>query len=413
MENAAPDSLVPPSNNVKENVRKEVTPAFLGMLVLAVVVYCVMSAVQPMLMNNAILPGFGETLVGCIEGSPASKLYWFVLDFSQTTFLASVPATVCMIAGALIAARLEMAGSSAAGTGVDGNGRIYARLVLANICSVGLGLLFFGNLYPGFTGWIPTFAVLLVVQPLLTQFGVAPAKLITGTFVCTLVTFPVTYLIQNYIVAPIGVPLFVAVSMAVVVVVPPLAALFRSLKWMNTPIPESDAPEAPPAPSSPTNFFVNRVFGDVSELSVSGSSISSIAMYIGAIVAWCCNPLEPAYGAGNLPLLIASQIAVSALSIYVYYPKWKQGGFVFTFAGIVFVSAIVGGYCATGTAADFIIAIPTILVGSVIFVPIIDWVMKAFKFDGSYPAIALIQLGICPVVIVWALLISHVVLPLL
>ena len=177
------------------------------------------------------------------------------------------------------------------------------------------------------------------------------------------------------------------------------------------PAPTADASE--PKEPSPATFFVNRVFGDIGELAITGSSISTVLMYTGAIVAWIMNPFEPAYGAGNLPLLIASQIIVAALAIFIYYPKWKRDGFIFTFAGVVFVSAIVGGYCATGTPADFIIAGTTILIGAVVFAPLIEAIMTLFKFNGSYPAIPLIQAGIFPLVTAWALLLNSVIVPVL
>ncbi len=397
-----------------QNSRKEVLPAFIGTIVGACVLYAIMSALQPLLMSNLFITDFSTMLGGCMQGFIPEQIHWFFADITETTFIASLPASIGLVLGAMIAAHFEVKGSSCAGTGVDGNGRIYGRLVLASLVSIALGILIFGRCYPGFTGWIPTFAVLLVVQPLIIQFGASPAKLITCIILSTLATFPVAYLIIANVVTPLGVPLFVGVSISVVIVVPILNAICKSLPWMAPePVAMQIDDALTPTEQSPTVFFINRVFGDVGELAITGSSISTLFMYAGAIIAWFMNPLEPAYGAGNLPLLIASQIIVSALAIFIYYPRWKREPFVFTFAGIVFVSAVVGGYATTGTPADFIIAGLTIVIGSIIFVPLINWIMKVFKFDGSYPAIVLIQAGIFSLVTIWALLLNHVVLPLL
>ena len=399
-----------------QHSRKEVLPAFIGTIVAACALYLIMSSVQPMLANNAFLTDFGTMLAGCMQGLIPDQVHWFFVNFTDTTFIASLPASIGLVVGALIAAHLEVAGSPLAGTGVDGNGRIYGRLTLASIAAVALSVVFFGRVYPGFTGWIPTFAVLLVVQPLIIQFGASPAKLITCILLSSFVTFPIAYLIIAHIVTPLGVPLFVGVSMAVAITVPILNAVCRLLPWMAPePKPEPAAAADAPAPAepSPTAFFINRVLGDIGELPITGSSISTVFMYIGAIIAWVLNPFEPAYGTGNLPLLIASQIIVAAVAIFIYYPKWKSEPFVFTFMGIVFVSAIVGGYAATGTPVDFIVAGLTIAIGAVVFVPIIGFIMRIAKFKGTYPALTLIQAGIFPMVTIWALILKHLIIPML
>lgn len=402
------------NNSGAKQSRREIVPAFVGTVAGACLVYILMTAALPLFEGNAILPGFGDFLGGCIAGSPLSQLYWFFADLTETTFLASLPAAIGLVAGCLIAAHLERTHSPHAGTGVDGNGRIFTKMLISAFATVALGILVFGHTWPGFVGWIPTFAALLVVQPLIIQFGATPAKLTTCVLLGTFATFPVAHLLITYVVTPLGVPLFVGVSAAVTIVVPILAAICRSLPWMAVePAPEI-AEEAPvDFNPSPARFFINRVLGDVGELSIYGSSIGTALMYVGAIVAWTLNPLEPAYGAGNLPLLIASQIICAALSVFIYYPNWKSKPFEFTFGGIVFTSAIVGGICATGTYVDFIVAGLTVLIGAIVFVPIINTVLNVFKFDGKFPAIALIQLGIFPVVTAWALLLNHVIIPML
>lgn len=403
-------------NSGAQHTRGEVLPALVCTIAGACLIYVAMTAALPLFANNAVLPGFLDFLGACIAGSPLAQIYWLFADFTETTFLASLPATIGLVVGVFIAAHLERTHSPHAGTGVDGNSGIFTRMFLSAVAAVVLGIVIFGHTWPGFVGWIPTFAALLVVQPLIIHFGASPAKLATCVLLGTIITFPIAHLLITYVVTPLGVPLFVGVSAAVTIVVPILAAICRALPWM--------APEAKPAPEngegadisftpSPFAFFINRVLGDIGELTVYGSSIGTALMYAGVIVAWTLNPLEPAYGAGNLPLLIASQIICGALSVFIYYPNWKSKPFEFTFGGIVFTSAIVGGICVTGTYVDFIVAGLTIVIGAVAFVPIINSVLKAFKFDGRFPAIALIQLGIFPVVTVWALLLNHIIIPML
>ena len=80
----------------------------------------------------------------------------------------------------------------------------------------------------------------------------------------------------------------------------------------------------------------------------------------------------------------------------------------FTFAGIVFASAIVSTYPPSWT-----IVIPTILIGAVVFAPLVEWVFKVFRFKGSYHPICLIQLSIFTVCIAWSFVVMYGVMPLL
>ena len=136
-----------------------------------------------------------------------------------------------------------------------------------------------------------------------------------------------------------------------------------------------------------------------------------VAVAVAAVVL-CREKVGFKWEKGNLPLLIASQIAVAALAVFVYYPKWKKEGWAFTFPGIVLVSAVVGSYAATGTASDIVVAVLTVIVGGVLFAPLVEWVMKLFHYKGNYHVIALIQVSIFTVCIIWSFIVMYVILPL-
>lgn len=394
--------------------RNEVLPAFIGVLICTIVLFVGMSALQPMLMNNAYIHDFGTMLAGCMEGDLYYRVMWFFADWTEATFLASVPASIFMIIGGFIAAYLERKKSRFAGTGVDGHGKYFSSMFFATAAAILLGMIVFAGWFPGWTGWVPTFAVVLTVQVFVLFFGNSPAKLVTSVLVGTAATYPCVYLIMTYIVGPLKLPLFIAVSISVMIVVIVLSLIFNKLPWMKI----EEKPEEPAAESeevakpSPTSFFINRIFGDIGELAIWGSSIATITMYVGAMIGWFLNPLEPAYGAGNMPLLICSQIAVGALAVFIYYPKWKNEGWVFTFPGIVLVSAVVGSYAATGGPVDIVIAVLTILIGGVVFSPLVEWVMKICRYKGKYHVIALIQLSIWTVCSAWSFVVMYVILPL-
>ena len=66
---------------------------------------------------------------------------------------------------------------------------------------------------------------------------------------------------------------------------------------------------------------MHQIFGDIGQLTIWGSSWATIGMYVGGIISWVMNPLHPAYGSGNFPLLIMVQVVTGALAILIWYPK--------------------------------------------------------------------------------------------
>ncbi|MGI6266747.1 MAG: hypothetical protein ACOYJ9_06675 [Candidatus Metalachnospira sp.] len=53
------------------------------------------------------------------------------------------------------------------------------------------------------------------------------------------------------------------------------------------------------------------------------------------------------------------------------------------------------------------------LIGAIVFPPLVKRILKVFKYDGSYPAIGLIQLSISLICIPWSLIVLHIITPML
>lgn len=386
--------------------RKEILPIFIGVVIITVALYFAMTALQPRLMNNNYIYDFGTLMVGCMEGSLLYRILWFFADLTEGTFLASAPASAIMCIMAFIAAALEKKKSRHAGTGVDGNSGIFSDMFFSAAASMILGQLIFGSFFS--VGWIPTFAAFLTVQGFVVHYGGGFAKSATATVIGTLATFPACHYLLQYVVLPLKLPLFIAVSMGIFIVVPVCTLIFRLMPWMTQKAPAAPAADSSaPAPTpSPAKFFIHRVFGDIGELNFWGSSLAMIGMYIGAIISWLLNPLHPCYGSGNFPLVMCAQILTAAIAIFIYYTKWKQGGWAFTFASVVFTSAIISTYPAHPA-----IYIPTIIISAVILAPLVEWVLKLFKFRGQFHPIPLIQFAIFTTCSVWSFVVMYLIMP--
>ncbi len=383
--------------------RREILPAFIGTVAFAIALYLLMTAVQPMLMSNDLIYGFSTMMAGCMEGDPLYYIAWFFADLTEGSFIAALPASIGMIIMGFVAAALERRKSPWAGTGVAGNGKIFTVMFVTTCLSLILGQVLYDWMFT--SGWIPTFATALTVQVFVIFYGPELKKVATSLIVGTVVTCPVCFALLYGIISPLGLPLFIAVSIGVAIIVPACSLLFRLMPWMTIPAP-TEGPNPTDQPKS--RFFVSQVLGDIGQLTIWGSTWATVGMYVGGIISWVMNPLSPAYGSGNFPLLIMVQLITGALAILIWYPKWKRTGMAFTFAGIVFASAIVSTYPPSWT-----IVIPTILIGAVVFAPLVEWVFKVFRFKGSYHPICLIQLSIFTVCIAWSFVVMYGVMPLL
>lgn len=385
--------------NIENKVsRKAILPAFIITEVVVVVLLFAMMKVQPLLMGNTYLYDFVQMIGGCAQNNILYRIAFFFADMTEASFIASLPASVLMCIFALAAAAFERKGSTKAGTGVDGNGYKFTGMFCAMVISLVLVQLLFGSFFK--TGFILTFCVLLSAQACVVKYGAAPAKVLTCSIVCTPITFIACHLIMSKVIGPLGLPLYLSVAYGLLIAFPICIFIFNRLPWM-VKADENVKTCPPPAPVSENKFFVNRILGDIGELTFWGSSLATIGMYVGGVISWVLNPMHPSFSAGNFPMVMCTQIITAALAIFIWYPKYKKNGWAFTFTGIVFVSAIVVTYANTA-----LVIIPTILIGAVIFAPLMDWIIKVTKADGTLPACFYVQLCVGIVCTAWALIVK-------
>ncbi|MEH7255611.1 hypothetical protein V7111_26230, partial [Neobacillus niacini] len=345
--------------------RKQIVPAFIALTVMVVGLFYAMNALQPLLLTNHYLFDFGELLSGSAEGSLFYRIMWFFIDITEVNFIGSVPASILMCIMAFVAVYLKRKSSKANGTSVDRSVKIFSGVFLSMVLSLILSQLLFGSMFSN--GFILTFPVILSTQAFVIFYGPSSTKIITCTLVCTPVTFIVCQFLMVKFVSPLGLPLFLAVAVGLLVAIPICGEIFRMMPWMKKedPTPKLEASNQMQFPAavtmkSETRFYINRIFGDISELTMWGGPLATIGMYIGAIISWILNPMHPTFSLGQFPLIMCAQILTAALSILIYYPIWKKNGWAWTFAGPLFVSAIFVTYSLSP-----LLILATIIIGAV------------------------------------------------
>ena len=389
----------------RDNSRVAVIPAFIGMLVLSVCVYFALTKLAAISEGNSFIYDVGALMQGAAEGSVLWRIAWFLTDVTEGTFIGSLPATILVMVGSYIAAYMERHGKLGRGTGVDGNGQIFTIMTMSGFVSLIIGPIIFGGLFNEGL-FVPSFATFLSVQAMIVGFQANNiAKAATVTILGTVTELPLCFWFVKHFTVPNNLPLFIAVGVSIVITVPICSEIMHRLPWMKqAPAEEAPAPveEAEAAPVKVNNnlFFVNRVFGDVGEMILWGSSIGAILMYIGCIIA---TVLNPAHGMFNAAIVISTQIATGALAVFIWYPRWKNDGWAFTFAPLLFATAIAVTY-----TFSLKVMIPTIIIAAVCIPPLIPWVMGKIKPSGRWAPIACVLLSVCSICIPWSFFVGNV-----
>ncbi len=402
-------------NEIKKETQKisrtKILPAFIIVVVIAVGLMFLMNALQPSIIewstNNNVFFSFGDMMAGAQEGSFFYRVMWYIGDMTEGALVKTVPASIGMVIMALIACALERKKSRHAGTGVGGNGRIFPAILIGSLISAALCQLIYGSFFSA--GWIPTFTPFLLVPAYLMSFGANVQKTITAIILGALIPFPISYVLIYYVVLPLQLPLFIGNAFGMMLAIIIGTEISRLLPWMMkkdvVPAPAAETIAAP-TPVYGNKFFVRRVFADTNELVFWGSNLAGIGMYVGATVAWVLNPMHPIYGLGNFPIMLCAQVCSTALAILIWYPKYAKTGIAFTFPGIVLTSAI-----ATTYANAWQIMIPTIIVGALVFAPLLEWMLKAVKYNGRWHVATYVLFSIGAVCTIWAVIVANLIAP--
>ena len=389
----------------QENSRIAVIPAFIGTLIAAICLYFIIVKIAALAEGNAVIYSFLELMQGADSGSPAWRAGWFFADITEGNFIGSLPASIMVIIGSYIGYRLEKKKSPLAGTGVDGNSDIFIPMALSGFLSLIIGPMIFTGLF-GQGVFVPSFATFLSVQAMVCAFKANTIpKALTITVLGTVTELPLCFWVVKHFTMPNNLPLFVAVGISIVITVPLCSEIFHRLPWMKateeTPAPVEVIEEVPQKKSE-NAFFVNRVFGDVAEMILWGSSIGGIFLYIGCIISVIMNPTHAAF---NIADVISTQLATGALAVFIWYPTWKKDGWAFTFAPLLFTTAIV---CTYGMSLK--IMIPSILIAAVCIPPLIPRIMGAIKWSGRWAPIACILLSVIALCIPWSFFVANVLI---
>ena len=380
--------------------RRAVLPVFLAIVAGAFVLRALMSWAEPALTNwaatavdgglRSLIPAYDAWETANAQGDLAARVLWFVGDLTEGSFLKSVPSSIAMVVCTVVSAVLELRRSPHAGTGVAGNGRIFAAMFTAGLASLLVTTLVYGWTFA--QGWVPSFVAFLSAQMLVTFYGASLPKVATISLLAGLLTYPVALLVMNLVTVPAGLPAYVAVGCGLAVSLVGIAELCRHLPWMSLREPAAPVPAAVSArttdPRAARKFFAHRVLADASELMVEGSSVGAAGMYAGLVVGWLLNPAHAQYGSGHTADMVFALVACAAVAVFAHYGVYVRDGFAFTFASLLCACSVVNTY-----APSLPVMLLVIIAAGLAVPALVHAMLRHTPVPGRWPAAVYVQVA--------------------
>ncbi len=339
------------------------------------------------------------------------KLVWFIEDFTNAQFYASVFAGLGLIIGVWIAYYLNSKKRKIGGFIVCYSYHIFPWVFASQIISLAISVLLYTPLLDSTgLGWIPTFIPFVSVPVIVVlTYGPNLAAVLTGSILTGILATPMGTLIIKYVLNPTGLPAVCANVLTMCFLGIVILEVCRYVPWIDKtkgyfgsnalawgtkyaePTPEEDPYTA--------SWFVRRVFADFTEAQFYGNEWASLLMLAGVCLDWIIDPSHIYYGNGTVPIMIAASIVSSAVGVYIYHEHWTKG-FYPTFLPIV---TIVPGIIGIMGGNIFLALVVAVLGG--ILAPPFAAMISDHMPDGWHPMIGN-TLSMCVITALLAMLIK-------
>ena len=375
---------------------------FLLTLVIAVIAYVFMSFVPHV--NPDFLPY--STVSAEAGHSLFYKLIWFVQDFTNAQFYASLFAGLGLVVGAFIAYTLNSRKKRSGGFVIAYTYKIFPWVFAAQILSLIISDLLYTPLLDSTNmGWIPTFIPFVSVPVIvILEYGPSLINVLTGAVLTGVLATPLGSVINKYVLSPAGLPVVAAnvFTMSILGII--VLEACRVLPFIEKKTDfYSDNPglwgkqygEAGPAEDlqKPT-WFVRRVLADFTEAQFYGNEWASGLMLLGVLIDWIINPASIYYGNNFLPIVICAQIVSSAVGVFLYYHEWEKG-FYPTFLPVVTIVPGIAGICNGNIVITLLVAV----LGGVIAPPLAAYITSKLP-KGLHPMIGnTMSMAVCTTIL--------------
>ena len=327
----------------------------------------------------ALIPQLDYT--GIIDGIASSlpkQLLWFLMDFTEPQFYASVFAGAGTIIGGAVAYLLARKKSRYQGfTVCYGEHRMFPWVLASQVLSLGLTIFAF-RFIDGFdaTGdvtFVATF-VPIVAAPSATMllYGPSVPALITSSVLAALLCSPTATWLAAHATGPLGLPGVVANVTAMALTGFAIFIVLRELPWIEKKeIPENRGTLSPVEDTTTPLWFVRRVLAEFSEAPFYGNEVASLFIFAGLILGTVLCPAHNVNGAVDaLPAIVLSQFTAASVGVALYAGKFADGGWYATYVPVVST----GPACVLALGASIPVALVSGALGGILGGPIAELV---------------------------------------
>lgn len=314
------------------------TSGFVIVLAIGFVCYFLLKAISGL--GSAL--NYGDIVEG-IGGNVGKQLMWYLMNFTEPQFYASLLASAGIIIGGFVAWILAKKRSKLRGFDVCyGSSSLFPWVLASQLLSAGLAIFVYRyiNLFEMTQStWVATFITIVGAPPsIMLLYGPSVPALLFSSAFAGLLSAPVATWLSTYIIGPIGVPGVCAnvLTMAIVGVATCMAC--KIIPWIEKKpvvsyVPKDEAPVVDDVYSA--KWFVRRCLADFSEAQFYGNEVAGIFLIAGLFLDCLIMSGVPAYGSGTIPALLLSQFVGAAVGVWLYTDKFDNGGWYATYVPVV------------------------------------------------------------------------------
>lgn len=352
-------------------------PAFLGMVLFGVALYFAMVHFEPIrLASPGFLTPFGE-IIGGGASNPYYRFLWFIGDWTEAPAYKSILSSIAFLAAGFTVHFICRKKPHVKMHPISAPTGVFPWVFLASLVGLVISVVLYGGTMSG--GWVPTFlACCTLPAALVLKYGAGFDIALTGGVLTGVLQFPFSMVAQK-IAGKLGIPAltgFTVISILLCGIV--VTELFRLIPFTRPYCTGKKAPKF--HPYNMTNvpqvdgsgeWFLRRALTDFTELPFFANEYVSVCMILGALISWVIHPGSTAYGTPFLlPAIIGAQFIATPLAIFLYYDKYKAGGFYPTFGANVGVAVISLLFTVEGLpSATSFATVATVAVLSAIVIP--------------------------------------------
>ena len=368
------------------------TGSLAGLAINVVIGFAAYALLSALVGLPGIVPGLAYAqIIDGITHSLPKELAWFLMDFTEPQFYASVFAGAGTILGGLVAWVLARRHSKLAGFSICyGEHEVFPWVLASQLLSLALTIFVF-RFIDGFDAakdvtFVATFIPIVAAPPAaMLLYGPSVPALLTSSVLAGVLCSPTATWFATYVTGPWHLPGVVANVAAMAVTGVAIFMVLKIVPWVTkVDVPDMRPTLTPVEDVTTPAWAVRRVLAEFSEAPCYGNEVASLFIFVGLIIGVLLNPAHNVNGAGAaLPAIVLSQFIAAGVGVFLYTGKFAEGGWYATYVPVVST----GPACVLALGASVPVAVVAGVLGGILGGPIAEYFASLLPED-VHPTVA-------------------------